>query len=154
MSMISPRASDSAGYPSFRPSGIPEVPGIVTAGDVIATGEYIASLQDDSGAISWPDGHADPWNHVECVMALSACGLTAAARRGYRWLRSQQRADGSWPGRYGRLWPLRGWNPAGQSSSCPGWVSGVLAINHGSPPPKAVSWPWHWPWPGNQTVPG
>jgi len=99
MSMISPRASDSAGYPSFRPSRIPEVPGIVTPGDVIATGEYIASLQGDSGAISWPDGHADAWNHVECVMALSACGLTAAARRGYRWLRSQQRADGSWPRR-------------------------------------------------------
>jgi len=99
MSMISPRASDSIGYPAFRQSGIPEVPGIVTARDVIATGEYIASLQDHFGAINWPDGHADPWNHVECVMALSACGLTAAARRGYHWLRSHQRRDGSWPKR-------------------------------------------------------
>jgi hypothetical protein len=30
-------------------------------------------------------------------MALSACGLADAARRGYEWLRDTQRADGSWP---------------------------------------------------------
>ena len=66
-------------------------------GDVLATGESIARVQDRSGAIAWPDGHVDAWDHVECAMALSACGLREPARRAYRWLRETQRADGSWP---------------------------------------------------------
>ena len=53
-------------------------------------------MQDRSGAIAWPDGHVDAWDHVECAMALSACGLREPARRAYRWLRETQRADGSW----------------------------------------------------------
>ena len=65
--------------------------------DVLATGESIARVQDRSGAIAWPDGHVDAWDHVECAMALSACGLREPARRAYRWLRETQRADGSWP---------------------------------------------------------
>ena len=65
--------------------------------DVLATGEYIARMQDRSGAIAWPDGHVDAWDHVECAMAMSACGLREPARRAYRWLRENQRADGSWP---------------------------------------------------------
>ncbi len=32
-------------------------------------------------------------------MALSACGLTGAARLAYDWVRRTQRADGSWPKR-------------------------------------------------------
>ena len=63
--------------------------------DVLATGESIARMQDRSGAIAWPDGHVDAWDHVECAMALSACGLREPARRAYRWLRETQRADGS-----------------------------------------------------------
>ena len=54
-------------------------------------------MQERSGAIAWPDGHVDAWDHVECAMALSACGLREPARRAYRWLRETQRADGSWP---------------------------------------------------------
>jgi hypothetical protein len=80
-------------------SGVPAVPGILTASDVRATGEYLAASQEPSGAISWPDGHANAWDQVECAMALSVCGLTAAARRAYDWLRHTQRADGSWPRR-------------------------------------------------------
>ena len=64
--------------------------------DVLATGESIARVQDRSGAIAWPDGHVDAWDHVECAMALSACGLREPARRAYRWLRETQRTDGSW----------------------------------------------------------
>jgi hypothetical protein len=75
----------------------PAVPGILTAGDVLATGESIAAVQEESGAIGWPDGHTDAWNHIECAMALSACGLRGPARRAYEWLRTTQRADGSWP---------------------------------------------------------
>jgi hypothetical protein len=73
------------------------VPGVLTAADVLATGQRIAADQQPSGAIGWPDGHCDAWNHVECAMALSASGLTEAARRGYDWLRVTQRPDGSWP---------------------------------------------------------
>src|SRR5215469_2836536 len=72
-------------------------PAPLTEADVRATGESIARMQEPSGAIPWPDGHVDPWNHVECAMALSACGLRRPARRAYRWLRDTQRADGSWP---------------------------------------------------------
>ncbi|HEY1698286.1 MAG TPA: prenyltransferase [Trebonia sp.] len=65
--------------------------------DILQTARSIAAAQIDSGAIPWPDGHIDPWDHVECAMALSACGLTEPARRAYRWLRDAQRPDGSWP---------------------------------------------------------
>jgi hypothetical protein len=79
------------------PARVPEVRGVLTAGEVLATGRSIAAMQQPSGAIGWPDGHVDAWNHVECAMALTACGLTGPARRAYRWLASAQRADGSWP---------------------------------------------------------
>lgn len=64
---------------------------------ILATGESIARAQLPSGAIGWPDGHIDPWDHVECAMALSACGLAEPARRAYGWLAETQRPDGSWP---------------------------------------------------------
>jgi hypothetical protein len=72
------------------------VSGILTADQVISTGEAIAAVQQPSGAIGWPDGHVDAWNHVECAMALSVCGLRDASRRAYEWLRVNQRPDGSW----------------------------------------------------------
>jgi hypothetical protein len=76
---------------------LPSVPGILTADQILATGHSIAAEQQPCGAIGWPDGHVDAWNHVECAMALSVCGLRGAARRGYEWLRAAQRPDGSWP---------------------------------------------------------
>jgi hypothetical protein len=82
---------------SSRAASLPSVPGILTADQILATGHSIAAVQQRDGAIGWPDGHVDAWNHVECVMALSACGLRSAARRGYDWLRAAQRPDGSWP---------------------------------------------------------
>jgi GH15 family glucan-1,4-alpha-glucosidase len=69
--------------------------GALTLADMVATGEAIARAQEPSGAITWPDGHVDAWDHVECAMALSACGLREQARRGYEWLRASQRAAGS-----------------------------------------------------------
>jgi hypothetical protein len=83
--------------PSRAAASLPSVPGILTADQILATGHSIAAVQQRDGAIGWPDGHVDAWNHVECVMALSACGLRSAARRGYEWLRAAQRPDGSWP---------------------------------------------------------
>jgi hypothetical protein len=81
-----------------RPGGwVPEVAGILTADQVLATGQAIAAEQQRDGAIGWPDGHVDAWNHVECAMALTACGLRGPARRAYAWLAASQRRDGAWP---------------------------------------------------------
>jgi len=89
----SQRTSDSTG------GCLPSVPGILTPDEILATGLSIAAVQQGDGSIGWPDGHVDAWNHIECVMALSVCGLRDAARRGYEWLRATQRPDGSWPKR-------------------------------------------------------
>ena len=81
----------------LRPD-IPALPGLLTADDVLATAAAIAAAQEPTGAIPWfTGGHTDPWDHVECAMALSACGLLAPAERAYGWLRQTQRRDGSWP---------------------------------------------------------
>src|SRR5205823_1692868 len=77
----------------------PAVPGILTARDILATGESIVAAQGADGAIGWPDGHIDAWNHTECAMALSTCGLRAPSRLAYQWLCAAQRPDGSWPKR-------------------------------------------------------
>ncbi len=73
------------------------VPGILTAAQLLATGQAIAAQQQPDGAIGWPDGHVDAWNHVECAMALRVCGLGREARRAYDWLPATQARDGSWP---------------------------------------------------------
>ncbi len=75
----------------------PGVPGVLGADALRATAGSIAAVQEPSGAIGWPDGHVDVWDHVECAMALSVAGLPGPARRAYDWLRRAQRADGSWP---------------------------------------------------------
>jgi hypothetical protein len=75
----------------------PAIGGILTAEQIVATGASIAAVQQRDGAIGWPDGHIDAWNHTECAMALSVCGLRAEARAAYRWLAVAQRPDGSWP---------------------------------------------------------
>ncbi len=93
--MRRPEPQARAGRP-----GIPGVPGVLGAGDVLATAHRIADAQEASGAIRWPDGHVDVWDHIECAMALSAAGLSDPARRAYDWLRRAQRADGSWPRRF------------------------------------------------------
>ncbi len=87
--------ADSASRPRAA-AWIPEVAGILTADQIVATGHAIADVQQANGSIGWPDGHVDAWNHVECAMALSVCGLRDASRRAYEWLRVSQRADGSW----------------------------------------------------------
>ena len=76
---------------------VPAVPGVLSERDIARTGDSIAAMQQPPGSIGWPDGHADAWNHVECAMALSACGLAGPARLAYDWLQVTQRADGSWP---------------------------------------------------------
>ncbi len=80
---------------------MPEVPfveGVLSTDEVLHTARSIASVQEDSGAVPWfPDGHVDPWDHVESAMALSATGLVAEAEAAYQWSCRSQRTDGSFP---------------------------------------------------------
>ena len=77
---------------------IPSLPGVLTADQVRATAAAIAHVQEPSGAVPWfRGGHTDPWDHVECAMALLVGGQEQAADRAYDWLFRTQRADGSWP---------------------------------------------------------
>src|SRR5579872_4128406 len=65
------------------------------------TASTIAALQLPNGMIQWfPGGHADPWNHVEALMALSASGRVAEAEAGYAWLRRTQQRSGAWASYY------------------------------------------------------
>lgn len=74
-----------------------EVPGLLSPTDVGAIADGIAECQLDSGLILWfAGGHADPWNHVECAMALDVTGRHDAAERAYDFLAASQRPDGSW----------------------------------------------------------
>jgi hypothetical protein len=76
----------------------PGLPGVLDAGSLARTAAAVAAVQEPSGAIPWfPGGHVDPWDHVECAMALAVAGRHADAERAYRWLFRTQRADGSWP---------------------------------------------------------
>src|SRR5262245_9108909 len=86
-------------YARLTAGPVPAVAGVLTEAEIRTTGETIAAAQEESGAIGWPDGLVDAWNHVECAMAMSVCGLTGPARRAYDWLLATQRADGSWPRR-------------------------------------------------------
>ena len=88
-------------YARLTAGPVPAVAGVLTEAEIRTTGETIAAAQEESGAIGWPDGQVDAWNHVECAMALSVCGLAGPARRAYEWLLATQRADGSWPRRTG-----------------------------------------------------
>ncbi len=73
------------------------VPGVLSADEVARSGAYLRDLQLPSGLIPWfPGGHADPWNHVECAMALTITGHHEAALAAYRWLERAQLGDGSW----------------------------------------------------------
>src|ERR1700712_5894656 len=77
---------------------IPAVPGVLTAQQCLDTATSIARTQQPSGAIPWSAmGHTDPWDLLECAMALTAAGLIEPARAAFAWSRREQRADGSWP---------------------------------------------------------
>jgi hypothetical protein len=73
------------------------VPGILSEAQVAQSVRYLAHLQLPSGLVPWyPGGHSDPWNHVECAMALTAAGDHDAAAAAYDWLERHQLGDGSW----------------------------------------------------------
>ncbi len=77
---------------------VPSLPGVLTSRHVAQTAAAIARTQEPSGVVPWfPGGHVDPWDHVECAMALLVGGEVEAAERAYGWLFASQREDGSWP---------------------------------------------------------
>ncbi|MDS1272042.1 prenyltransferase [Lipingzhangella sp. LS1_29] len=77
---------------------LPELDGVLSPEDIAQTAEYLADMQEASGAIPWfRGGHLDVWDHVECAMALATAGHTQAAMRAYGWLADIQLPDGSWP---------------------------------------------------------
>ena len=76
---------------------LPEVRGVLSADDVLATAGHIAEWQLPSGMIPWfPGGHADVWNHVEAAMALDLCGYHDEVERAWEWLASTQHRSGAW----------------------------------------------------------
>ncbi|MBR11642.1 MAG: prenyltransferase [Acidimicrobiaceae bacterium] len=76
---------------------LPEVPGLLTADEVRVTAATIAEWQLADGMVPWfPDGHADPWNHVEAAMALAVTGHLDEAEAAYRWLVATQHESGAW----------------------------------------------------------
>jgi GH15 family glucan-1,4-alpha-glucosidase len=80
---------------------LPDIDGVLSADEVLATAQSIAGLQLPSGMIPWfEDGHCDPWNHVETAMALDVAGLHGHAERAYEWLVDMQRPDGTWNNYY------------------------------------------------------
>jgi len=84
-------------------TGVPGVAGVITPAQCRQTAVSIAAVQLPSGEIPWSDdGHTDPWDHIECAMALTAAGLFDQARAAFEWCRREQRPDGSWAIRYRR----------------------------------------------------
>ncbi len=74
------------------------MPGVLSSAQCRDTAASIADTQEPTGAIPWsPTGHTDPWDHVECAMALTTAGLIGPARAAFDWCRRAQRRDGSWP---------------------------------------------------------
>ena len=74
---------------------------IIDSAKIRETGESIAELQLPSGMIPWfPNGHADPWNHIEAAMALDIAGLHDEAVLAYQWLADIQLENGSWHNYY------------------------------------------------------
>ena len=79
---------------------LPELSGVLSADQLQQSVGAVAAAQHPTGALPWPDGHTDPWDHVECAMALVLGGRLAEAERAYAWLRRTQERDGAWRAKY------------------------------------------------------
>ena len=77
-----------------------DLPGVLSAAQLARTVDTIARTQHPTGALPWPDGHTDPWDHVECAMALALGGRLVEARAAYAWMRRTQEPDGAWRMKY------------------------------------------------------
>jgi hypothetical protein len=63
--------------------------------------DFITQHQLPSGAIPWyTDGIIDPWDHIECAIALDLAERFDEAAKAYQWLKKSQNVDGSWYSAY------------------------------------------------------
>ena len=63
--------------------------------------EYIAESQDEWGGIpSEREKILDPWDHIECCMALDVFAEKEKSSLGFQWLIDNQEDDGSWYSEY------------------------------------------------------
>ena len=92
-----------------------DLPGVLSAAQLARTVDTIARAQHPTGALPWPDGHTDPWDHVECAMALVLGGRLVEARAAYAWLRRTQETDGAWRMKYAGLQVL---DPSVDTNQC------------------------------------
>jgi hypothetical protein len=80
---------------------LPEVPGVLSVGQLRQTVAAIAAEQAADGALPWfRGGRLDAWDSVEAAMALDVGGEHDRARAAYAWLARHQRPDGSWAAEY------------------------------------------------------
>ena len=79
----------------------PATTAVLSEAQIDQTVSAIASVQLPSGCIPyWEGGPADPWDHVEAAMALTAGGRYDPAENAFRWLANTQRPDGAWASEY------------------------------------------------------
>ncbi|MDA7775472.1 hypothetical protein N8993_14970, partial [Pseudomonadales bacterium] len=65
------------------------------------TVDYIARVQQSSGAIPWFEGGSlDPWDHIESAMGLTIGQRFEEARAAYQWLIDNQTEKGTWLAAY------------------------------------------------------
>ena len=63
--------------------------------------KYIIDSQDEWGGIPSESGKIlDPWDHIECCMALDVFGKKEKSSLGFQWLIDHQEPDGSWYSEY------------------------------------------------------
>ena len=107
----------------------PELSAVFDPAGMLATARSIASVQHASGEIPWFEGgHSDPWDHIECAMALAVGGLRDEAVAAYEFLRVTQRPDGSWPTKV-RAGVVE--DPSFETNQCAYIAVGVWAIVRG-----------------------
>ena len=74
---------------------------VLTDAQIDQTVRAIADEQLSDGSIPYfSGGPTDPWDHVEAAMALTVGGRMQQAENAFRWLASQQSADGAWASEY------------------------------------------------------
>lgn len=68
--------------------------------------DFIIDTQLPSGVIPWyRGGIADPWDHIECAIALDLAGRHREAAAAYLWSKNTQNPDGSWFSSYEDYFP-------------------------------------------------
>ena len=84
-------------------SWLPEVPGVLSAGQVQATVAAVAAEQSADGMLPWwRGGQLDAWDSVEAAMALTVGGRPDRAAAALDWLCARQLPSGGWPAEWRR----------------------------------------------------